>query len=88
MQAKTKQATLNKIGFMRTTANEVACQARQHGGLGLRGLHVEKGTAQPQLLASNVILDSEQGTMIKLVMDWGQQAAGLDHALHEHPGRK
>ena len=88
IQRKSKIATLQKMGFMRSTPNAVTYGALQYGGLGLRNLYVERGIAQLILVIRHVRAMSDQGVLCLIAIDWWQQSAGLDFSLLVQPTMK
>ena len=85
IQKRTKKVTLHKLGFMASTPNAVVYGALQHGGLGLRHLYIERGIAQTILLIRHVRANSDQGTMVRIALDWWQQSAGVNFPLLLNP---
>jgi hypothetical protein len=72
-----------KLGFNRNTAHRVVYGPSRYGGLGFRGLFVEQGIGQVEMLVWHLRANSTQGTLIRITLAWWQLVVGVSHPLLE-----
>ena len=66
LQQMSTTATLQKIGFKKTTTKAVQYGSIAHGGLGIRILFIEQGIAQILMITRQLRSKSNHGTLKKL----------------------
>ena len=85
IQQMAAAATLQKIGFKKTTPKVVRYGSISRGGLGLRILFIEQGIAQILMITRQLRSTSDLGKLTKITLKWWQQQAGISHPLLEYP---
>jgi hypothetical protein len=85
IQSAPTQSILMKLGFSRNTAHAVAFRPSRYGDLGLRNLQVEQGIAGLSTLIRHLRAQTQQGSLLLIMLAWWQQIIATQAPLLEYP---
>ncbi len=87
IQSRATQSFLAKLGINQNFPRVAAFGPEEYGGMGLRDLVTEQGTAQIYLLLTHIYNATSVGKMILIALNTSQLEAGTAQGLLESPTR-